>query len=115
MIEQDLEQDWKEVTRFFDQQFGGDADLDAIIYLIGVNELGKGIQKFKKHEKMDIMHVAICTLLSKYGFYEYEGLDADGWPHYKLIEELPSLKPGQQQFLMKQAIIDYYQVNIKEW
>ncbi len=113
MIDKDIEQDWKEVTAYFDKTFGGDTDLDSIIYIIGVNELGKGFQKFKKHEKMDIIHVAICTLLERYGFYEFEGLDPDGWPHFKLIEDLPVLKPGQQQFLMKQAIIEYYQVNIK--
>jgi hypothetical protein len=114
MIDQDLEQDWTEVKFFFDTKFGGETDLDTIIYLIGVNELGKGIQKFKKHEKMDIIHIGVCTLLGKYGFYEFEGLDSEGWPHFLLKEELPPLKPGQQSFLMKQAIIEYYFENIKE-
>ncbi|MBX7182628.1 MAG: hypothetical protein K1X82_10975 [Bacteroidia bacterium] len=114
MIEQDLENNWNEVRSYFESKFGGEMDLDGIIFLIGVNELGQGFRKFKKHEKMDIMHVAICKLLSRYGFYELEGYDEEGWPHYKLSEELPVLKPGQQQFLVKQAIIEYYQDFIKE-
>ena len=54
------------------------------------------------------MHIAICTLLAPYGYYEYEGLDKDGWPHWKVNEKLPSLKPGNQLQLMKQAVVDYF-------
>ena len=114
MIEQDIEKSWNEVLTYFEKRFGGEMDLDGILYLIGINELGLGPKKFKKHEKMDIMHIAICKLLSKFGFYELEGYDEEGWPHYLLKEELPPLKPGQQQYLVKQAIIDYYQQFIKE-
>jgi hypothetical protein len=114
MIEQDLEKNWNEVLTYFEKNFGGEMDLDGILFLIGINELGQGPKKFKKHEKMDIMHIALCKLLSKYGFYELDGYDNEGWPHYSLKEELPPLKPGQQQFLVKQAIIEYYQDFIKE-
>jgi len=114
MIEQDIEKSWDEVLTYFEKRFDGEMDLDGILYLIGINELGQGPKKFKKHEKMDIMHIAICKLLSKFGFYELEGYDEEGWPHYLLKEELPPLKPGQQQYLVKQAIIDYYQQFIKE-
>ena len=64
--------------------------------------------KFSKNGKLDVMHIAICTLLAPYGYYEYEGLDKDGWPHWKVNEKLPSLKPGNQLQLMKQAVVDYF-------
>ena len=54
------------------------------------------------------MHIAICKLLSRYGYYEFEGLDPEGWPHYKLVEELPTLKAGEQSVLMKEAIVYYF-------
>ena len=54
------------------------------------------------------MHVAICTLLTQYGYYELEGLDADGWPHWKATDKLPFLKPLQQNHLMRQAIVEYF-------
>ena len=92
-------------------RFGTDIDEQAILFLIGVQELGKGKQKFSKNEKLDVMHIAICTLLTPYGYYEYEGLDADGWPHWKVNEKLPPLKPMQQQLLIKQAIVEYFKVN----
>lgn len=92
-------------------QFGDDIDEQAILFLIGVQELGKGRVKLNKNEKLDVMHIAICTLLSPYGYYEYEGLDKDGWPHWKVNDKLPPLKPMQQQLLIRQAIVEYFKAN----
>ncbi len=92
-------------------QFGGDIDLQAILFLIGIQELGKGKIKLNKNEKLDVMHIAICTLLEPFGYYKFEGLDEEGWPHWSVNEKLPPLKPAQQQQLVKQAIVDYFKEN----
>ena len=84
-------------------------DLDAIIFLIGIQELGQFQKKFNKQKKLEILHIAVCRLLSDYGYYELEFIDQDGWPHYKLNESLPNLKPGEQTILMKKAIINYFE------
>ncbi|MFS4454558.1 hypothetical protein [Maribacter sp. 2304DJ31-5] len=83
-------------------------ELDAIIYLVGIQELGQYHKKYKKDEKVNLMHIAICRLLEPYGYYEFDFFDADGWPHYKIKEELPALKAGEQSVLMKEAIVDYF-------
>lgn len=88
---------------------GDTLTIDAIIYLIGVQELGQGHRKFKKDEKVNLMHIAICKLLEPYGYYEFDFFDNDGWPHYKILTELPNLKPGEQTVLMKEAIINYFE------
>jgi hypothetical protein len=102
---------WEEVQQNISMKFGGGETLqvDAIIYLIGIQELGKGYRNFSKDEKMDIMHIAICKLLEPFGFYEFEYFDEDGWPHYKTIDELPNLKSGEQSVLMKEAIVMYFE------
>ena len=105
-----LKERWERLVNVLSNQFsqGEDLDLDAIIYLIGVQELGKVHQKFKKDEKLNLMHIAICHLLEPYGYYEFDYVDEDGWPHYKIKEELPSLKAGEQSVLMKEAIVHYF-------
>jgi hypothetical protein len=105
-----LKERWEQLVNILSNQFsqGEDLDLDAIIYLIGVQELGKVHQKFKKDEKLNLMHIAICRLLEPYGFYEFDFVDEDGWPHYKVKEELPPLKAGEQSVLMKEAIVNYF-------
>ena len=108
--DQQLKQRWESVVKKLSSQFaeGDTIDLDAIIYLIGVQELGQFDRKYKKDHKLDLMHIAICKLLSPYGYYEFEFVDADGWPHYKVKDQLPHLKAGEQSVLMKEAIVNYF-------
>lgn len=110
-MQNEVEKNFQEVLKTLSKQFGDDMDVKAVLFLIGVQELGKGYVKLSKNGKLDVLHVAICTLLSPYGFYEYEGKDKDGWPHWTLVENLPPLKPGQQLFLIKQAIVEYFNNN----
>jgi len=108
--DQELKERWELVVDKLSRQFAdGDVlDLDAIIYLIGVQELGQLDRKFKKDHKLDLMHIAICKLLTPYGYYEFDFVDKEGWPHYKVKEQLPSLKAGEQSVLMKEAIVNYF-------
>ena len=83
-------------------------DIDSIIFLIGLQELGEFQKRFNKQKKLEVIHIAVCKLLSDYGYYEFDYTDNDGWPHYKLIKKLPNLKAGEQTILMKKAIINYF-------
>jgi len=105
-----LKERWELVVEKLSNQFadGDRLDLDAIIYLIGVQELGKPHRTFKKDEKLDLMHIAICRLLEPYGYYEFSYIDEEGWPHYEVKEKLPTLKAGEQSVLMKEAIVEYF-------
>lgn len=108
--DEQLKERWEQLVHILSTRFAdGDVlDLDAIIYLIGVQELGKFHKKFKKDEKVNLMHIAICRLLEPFGYYEFDYFDNDGWPHYKVTEMLPTLKAGEQSVLMKTAIVDYF-------
>ncbi len=108
MLDLDLQREWRELIARLETQFGEGLDLDAVLFLVGVQELGQGYRTFKKNEKTDLMHIAICRLLMPYGYYEYEGMDADGWPHYTELAKLPKLNPNQQSLLMKEALLDYF-------
>jgi len=89
-------------------RFDMDLDLTALIYLIGVNEVGFGFRSYTKQEKMDLMHVAICTLLSPAGYYEFSHRDDQNWPHFTLLQPLPTLNDKEQNHLLKEAVIDYF-------
>ena len=108
--DQQLKERWSLVVTKLSNQFadGDPLDLDAIIYLIGVQELGQLNRSFKKDQKLDLMHIAICKLLTPYGYYELDFVDNDGWPHYTVKDELPNLKAGEQSVLMKEAIVNYF-------
>ncbi|HET8828723.1 MAG TPA: hypothetical protein VFM79_05250 [Pelobium sp.] len=84
-------------------------DIKVILFLIGVQELGKGPQKFSKRQKEELMHIANCRLFSELGFYELEGMDQDGWPHWKKIKPIPAYNLLEQEMLMKTLIVNYFQ------
>lgn len=109
--ETSLKEKWNFLVDELTTQFseGDTLNLDGIIYLIGVQELGQGKKQFKKDEKVNLMHIAICKLLEPYGYYEFDYFDEEGWPHYKILTDLPSLKPGEQTVLMKEAIVSYFE------
>lgn len=108
--DEQLKTRWESVVTILSNQFadGDILDLDAIIYLIGLQELGQINRKFKKDEKLNLMHIAICRLLEPYGYYEFDFFDEEGWPHYHVKEQLPPLKAGEQSVLMKEAIVNYF-------
>jgi hypothetical protein len=105
-----LKERWETLKTILTARFavGEDLDIDGIIYLVGVQELGQGYRTFKKDEKVNLMHIAICRLLEPLGYYEFDFYDTDGWPHYKVLEQLPQLKPGEQTIMMKEAIVSYF-------
>ncbi|MEX1189952.1 MAG: hypothetical protein WED33_11895 [Bacteroidia bacterium] len=105
---QTLEQDWKILVKKLNERFDADLDLESILFLIGVQELGKGHKKYTKDQKLELMHIAICTLLEPYGYYNYLGNDEDGYPHWEVNELLPPLMAGQQMALMKSSVLDFF-------
>ena len=92
------------------EKFGRPAlpDLNALLFLIGVQELGHWKQDFTKEEKQDLMHVAVCRLLAEDGHYDFVGRDADGWPHYELAAKVPPVDLAGQEKLLKRKIVAYF-------
>lgn len=108
--DENLKRLWDDVVLHLSNQFadGETLDLDGIIYIIGLQEKGNLKTKYNKDDKINLMHIAICRLLEPFGYYEFDYFDNDGWPHYRVLEKLPSLKAGEQTVLMKEAIVNYF-------
>lgn len=117
MFKRDLEQEriWAALLASMETMIGRKPkDLNEVLYLIGIQELGQGVKHFSKEEKQDLMHIAICKVLSLAGYYELEGLDAQGWPHWKLIKKLPHFDLLEQEKLLKMHVIEYFEKEF-EW
>ena len=111
MIKKDFEYEvkWQELMIKLEKIVGKKpSDLKSVLFLIGVQELGKGVREFTKEEKRDLMHIAICKVLSLSGFYELEGLDESGWPHWKVKKKLPYFDILEQEKLLKMHVLDYF-------
>ncbi|MEN9698940.1 MAG: hypothetical protein RLZZ301_138 [Bacteroidota bacterium] len=102
---------FQKLKAHLETDFGPNMDMAALLFLVGVNELGMGHRTFSKQEKMELMHIAICTLLEPFGYYTFNGRDADLWPHFILNQELPALNHQEQQQLLKEALLEYFVKN----
>jgi hypothetical protein len=84
-------------------------DLNGVLFLIGVQELGQGNKTFSKEEKQDLIHIGICKVLSLAGYYVLEGNDKDGWPHWKLVKKMPHFDLLEQEKLLKMHVMEYFE------
>lgn len=100
---------WKALQERIAADFDTDIpDIKVMLFLIGVQELGQGPRKFSKRQKEELMHIATCRLFSMMGFYELEGLDQDGWPHWRLVKPIPNYTLLEQEMTMKSLVINYF-------
>lgn len=110
MTAAEINRKWKELQERIARDFDSDTpDVKVMLFLIGVQELGQGPKKFSKRQKEELMHIATCKLMSLMGFYELEGLDQDGWPHWKLVKTIPNYTLLEQEMLMRSLIINYFE------
>lgn len=106
----EINQKWGALQQKVASHFGTEApDIKVMLFLIGVQELGKGPQTFSKRQKEELMHIANCRLFSALGFYELKGLDDEGWPHWQLVKAIPNYTLMEQEMIIKSLIIDYFE------
>lgn len=107
-----FEQKWHFLELQLLERFEKKPNLEAILFLIGINEYRGPVlpKKFSKEQKQDLMHVAVCTVLSLGGYYELEGYDADGWPHYRESDKVNAHSLKEQEDLLKACILEYFEI-----
>lgn len=105
----DLQSRWWKLEEKLMQRFGKKPDVEAVLFLIGIQELGEIKNKFTKEEKQDLMHVAVCAVLLPGGYYEMEYVDEDGWPHFKQLKPMPVMNSIEQENFLKDHILLYFQ------
>ncbi|MCB9257677.1 MAG: hypothetical protein H6579_11155 [Chitinophagales bacterium] len=110
-INSELSEGWFAVRRLVKDTFGKRPDINAILFLIGMNELGQIRDNWGKEEKQDLMHIAICKLFEGEGYYAFTHEDEEGWPHYEIIKPLPNIHLKEQEAWLKAKIVSYFKEN----
>ena len=105
---EDIEKEWGNLILDYQDNFDDELGVKSMLFLIGVQELGQGVRDFDKEEKTNLFHIAVCKILSPYGYYRFKSVDEDGWPHWEKLKDYERLGVKQQKLLMKKAIINYF-------
>jgi hypothetical protein len=107
-LEEDLQVRWLKLRIKLKERFGIKPDMNGVLLLIGVQELGQGPQEFSKEQKQDLMHIAVCTILMASGYYRFDGMDDEGWPHFSQIKALPEHEAYEQENFLKDHALLYF-------
>ena len=110
-IVDDFQTRWWDLERRLMERFGKKPDVEAILFLIGLQEIGLTQEKISKEQKQDLMHIGICRILSLSGYYEFQGADSDGWPHWELVRPLPHGDLLLQEQLLKMHVLEYFKAH----
>lgn len=108
-VRDDLQSRWWTLEAKLVERFGKKPDVETILFLIGIQELGLVKDKFTKEQKQDLMHVAVCSVLLPSGYYQLDQVDEEGWPHFKQLKAMPEMNPFEQENFLKDHILLYFQ------
>jgi hypothetical protein len=109
-LQAEIKVKWLKIIDFFEKRFDKKPDLNAILFLIGIRELGQLPEtKFTKEEKTLLMHIANCKVLSYSGYYKQIGFNQTGWPVWESALPIPNLTLFEQENLLRQHIIEYFE------
>ena len=111
----ELGEKWEQLMLRLTEDFGKRPTLEALLFLIGVRELGAHPREFTKEEKQDLMHIAICELLSFVEYFEYSGRDPHGWPHYKPLRKPSVGGLSEQESLLRACAVQYFRENDEDF
>lgn len=108
IMQDDIQQRWWNLEARLVERFGKKPDLEAILFLIGLQETGYITQNISKEQKQDLMHVAMCRILQSSGYYQLDGKDEEGWPHFTQVKELPVLALREQENFIRDHVLLYF-------
>jgi len=110
-LKDDLQARWWTLEAKLVERFEKKPDVETILFLIGIQELGSTNTKFTKEQKQDLMHIAVCTVLAPSGYYGLEGKDSEGWPHFRQLKSMPTMNAFEQENFLKDHILLYFDNN----
>ena len=103
--------EWLKIRHFLKDKFSKEEipDLNAVLFLIGIQTLGRWKKEFTKEEKQDLMHIAICEITQVDGCYVFKGRDHDGWPHYEALKPIDKKGVKEQEKYLIVKVIEYFE------
>lgn len=110
-IQNDLQTRWWGLEAKLIERFGKKPDMETVLFLIGIQEFGDIRPRFTKEQKQDLMHIAVCSLLSQSGYYDIDRYDDDGWPHFRQLKALPVMDAIEQENYLKDHILLYFETH----
>ena len=62
-MEIEFQKKWDQLAIQINKRFNDELDVESILFVIGMQELGQVVDKFTKNQKLEVIHVAVCAIL----------------------------------------------------
>lgn len=108
-MDKDEREKWQKIQDHVSAIFGKRPDMNALLFVVGMRELGRNDIRFTKEEKVKLMHIAVCRILSRSGYYELKGVDSKGWPHWEKKMDIPYISELEQETMLRMHLITYFE------
>ena len=88
-------------------QFKIENDIIHFLFLIGIQESGRGFREYSKEEKTDLIELGGATVLADFGYYDK--VDTKGnEPYYVANPDKMLPNDFERETLIKKGIIAYF-------
>ena len=111
-----LEARWQRLQGWIRERFGKDAGIEGILFLVGIQEQGRGYEPdLDKETKERLVMEGTYCVFETLGIYERIGMEADGhWIWQRRIDHPPGLSIDQQETLLRTAILRYFNNHLRD-
>lgn len=99
---------WLDLVAHVKEQYGLDAQMEELLFFVGMQEYGQGIRCYSKDEKLALIKVGLCKLFSYHGLFEQQGLDGQGWPIWREVEGTKMPPEETQEEMLKASLIRFF-------
>lgn len=105
-----LDRRWSELLSRVEAQFGRVPDVDALLFLIGVQSVGRGYEPdLPKERKQSLIMEGSYLALETLGVYARVGMERNGFLIWEKALELPPLSVDEQEKLLRIGILNYFE------
>jgi hypothetical protein len=113
MEQWELNFNWLKVQHFIKDKFGISVlpNLDTVLFLIGIQEIGKINTDYSKEDKLGITTLGMCVVLSQDGYFKQDGFDKSGWPIWKELKPFTPKDDIEEQNIFKNLVLLYFEQN----
>lgn len=109
--DEELAHQWHLLQESLNAQFGKQPDIEAILFLVGIQSRGRGYEpKLNKQIKQDLIMEGTHCVFETLGLYKRVGIDSNGLSLWERTSPLlPKLSLPDQEKLLRVAILSYFE------
>ncbi len=108
---------WPQLQEWTRRRFGKRADVEGVLFLIGLQELGRGAAPdLDKARKEQILLEGTFCAFETLGYYERTGIEDNGHWIWEQRKSMPAdLTKAEEEVMLRQAALAYFDLNHRCW